>query len=81
MDNVTLPSVCVRSRLEQTAVDARAYLNTLGRDAELSTTSMAVALSISRGDVLASLVPARARGELASRLVGAHVMWRIERRS
>ena len=81
MNTDTLPSVGVRTRLKQTAIAARAHLETLGPDAEVSTTCMAVALQVSRADIMASLVPAQSRGEVASREERGQLVWRMERRT
>lgn len=74
----TLHGVCAQSRREDIAAAAFAHLRTLG---EASTAQLAVALSASRWEVVASLMPEQERGALASRDAGGgQVLWRIERR-
>lgn len=75
----TLHGVCAQSRREDIAAAAFAHLRTLGTEA--STASLAIALGLSRWEVVASLMPEQERGALASRdSGGGQVMWRIERR-
>lgn len=80
MDDVTLPSVCAPSRLEEIANDARARLVAIGPLAEQSTMELAAALHVNRAELMASMVPAQERGEVASRTVAGKLVWRIERR-